>query len=88
MQVVKVNGGPTALFPNPANDKLNVNTGLEISDRDGYRIFDLTGRLVQQGLFTDNESVSTIQLNIPTGSYLIELHRNQQTIDRLPFIKM
>lgn len=58
------------LFPNPATDVLNINNPGQAAE---YRIFDLSGKLVQKGQLQPGENSLPVQ-DLDAGTYLIKLH--------------
>ena len=69
------------LFPNPTQDILNIN--IENTENDNFKIiiFNITGQLVFQNIFSNN----TLQLEVghlPVGDYILKLQsmKNQKTM--------
>ena len=68
LDISELGGSKIAVYPNPTNDKININTSL----RDvSYMLFDLTGRLLQSG-----EEVKRTEVDIsnyPNAVYLLRI---------------
>ncbi len=61
------------LFPNPTSEIIFIRQGELI---DSYRIFDLHGRMVQEG----NKNAQVISLiDLPTGYYIFEMKIGEET---------
>ena len=68
LDITELGGSRIAVFPNPTNDKININTSL----RDvSYMLFDLTGRLLQSGEGVKREEVDIS--NYPNAVYLLRI---------------
>jgi hypothetical protein len=76
------------LYPNPAKDKLNVlNNGKTNYTDLKYRIIDMNGRIIQDGLLPDNSKISVIDLpDMPGSVYLLSIFNASGTIEQLRFI--
>lgn len=59
------------IYPNPANDKLFIATGKQITDPITYSIYDLTGRILASGKTYPNESIDITSFS--EGIYFIHL---------------
>ncbi len=64
------------LFPNPANNTLTVQSNKSI---DNYKIYSLTGELVDYKKTTENISTFNIT-QLPKGIYLLKATSKEQTI--------
>lgn len=56
------------VYPNPANDMVNIETNEQLSN---YRIYDVNGRQIQSNLFADSNQINL--QNITTGTYFIKV---------------
>ncbi|MFM1998585.1 MAG: hypothetical protein RL204_532 [Bacteroidota bacterium] len=73
------------IFPNPAADKLYINTEELGADLHNYSIYDVSGRSVQSGLL--RFPITQIELtNLKSGSYFIQLNSSVSTYTK-SFIK-
>lgn len=71
-------GNELVLYPNPASDKLNIYLPEGIKEPGNrYFLFDLSGRIIQEGLLISNKAEISLA-NIPSGVYLLKI-RSQQT---------
>ncbi len=68
LDISELGGSKIAVYPNPTNDKITINTSL----RDvNYMLFDLTGRLLQSGEGVKREEVDIS--NYPNAVYLLRI---------------
>ncbi len=77
------------LYPNPADEWLNIHWPLPIEGSLEINIFSLDGRLVKQRIFRETDHPETLQVNIGDlgkGSYFIRL-RSQGSVRFLRFVK-
>ena len=76
------------IFPNPVNDRLFIWLPAETKINTAM-IIDAAGRIVQQKIFTSNNSnVSDMELrNLPGGFYTIRIITNNEQVTNLRFIK-
>ncbi|RRO20858.1 T9SS type A sorting domain-containing protein, partial [Flavobacteriaceae bacterium 14752] len=62
-----------SIYPNPANDVLNINLGQNSSQIENFTLFDLNGRQIYQKQFEDNQTqenqIDVSQLS--SGVYLL-----------------
>src|SRR5690554_5234837 len=56
------------VYPNPANDMVNIETDEQLSN---YRIYDVNGRQIQSNLFAGSNQINL--QNITTGTYFIKV---------------
>jgi choice-of-anchor B domain-containing protein len=74
---------PVLVFPNPANDILNIlNPGIKI---DEFIVYDLQGKMVLRKSFTDTASIEIA--NLQPGGYFISLKHQGKTLVTEKFIK-
>lgn len=59
------------IYPNPANHVVNIESEDAI---DSYKLFDLTGRLLQTEIFSNRNSVEVQRGNLPVGFYILNLN--------------
>jgi len=64
-----------SVFPSPADDFIQING--EVNSGDLYRITDITGKVVSQGVFTDNAPIDVSELT--NGIYLISFANARAT---------
>jgi len=65
-----------SLFPNPSNDKVNVNFVSTAENNVTIRIFDITGRQVAQQTHSATEGINNLGVdvsNLQTGYYLVQV---------------
>jgi hypothetical protein len=82
-----LNGLKMSAFPNPANDVVNINYGIEnASERVEISIIDATGRVIEvinSGSKTQGEYVETINLaNYAPGKYFYSVTTNSGTLTK------
>ena len=64
------------MYPNPVSNNLTVH--VPISKFSGYTVFDISGRVYQEGVITSNMQKLNIDLSdFSKGIYLISLKGNQ-----------
>lgn len=68
------------IYPNPANDILNVT---KVSDKTEYKIYNITGQLIRKGIIK-NQKIPVS--NLTTGVYLLEIKSATETA-QIKFIK-
>ena len=75
---IKENNTSLNIYPNPANDRLYIETEVEIED---VVVYTITGVIVRQQT-TDNgqQSLSIDLSNLNTGVYIIKINTNQEEI--------
>jgi len=69
------------LFPNPFSDYIKIQSDLEWSDQIDIRIYDISGKLVQQKeihLSKQNSDIELSTLNLTKGIYLIRVSSNNK----------
>lgn len=72
----------TRVFPNPANDFITVQS---TADAFTYRIYDLSGKLIDEGVSVGNaKRIQTARYL--TGQYFLEITGSLQEVERIPFI--
>jgi hypothetical protein len=72
------------IYPNPVSDKLLVNTGKAGSVK--YCISDVTGKIVQRGVFSSIENTLSLE-SLNSGSYILRTEDETNSINNL-FIKL
>lgn len=70
-----------SIFPNPATNQLNI-SGLNTFQNSTYKIFDISGKCVQEGVLKETISVTTQA----EGLYLLQINNENTTINK-KFIK-
>ncbi len=70
-----------SMFPNPSEGTITITAKEELS---GVKIFDITGKMVRQYLF-ENQNQISINTNLPAGIYLVEISNRsgQKKIQKL-----
>lgn len=61
--------GSNSIFPNPANNEININVGQDLSENALISIYDLSGQLIMTNPFVTNLSISDLN----EGMYLIDI---------------
>lgn len=61
------------IYPNPATDKLYINTNEALEASSMWQLTDLTGRLLQQGNIQSNNTEIDIT-HIPQGEYILHIN--------------
>ena len=76
------------LYPNPAKEKLNIlYSGKACFDDFKYRIFDLNGRIITDGILSGRSKISVINLpDMQAGVYLLTIYGGDGTTEHLRFI--
>jgi len=74
-----------SLFPNPANDQIELQLG-EISSKSVVEIFDLNGRRLIIKSFQQSQNLKIDVSEFATGTYIIHLNTNGRTV-KLKWIK-
>jgi hypothetical protein len=79
-----------ALYPNPADDLLNIRWPYPLDGELQVGIYSLQGRLIRNRIFGDVSSAQILQLNIgdlPKGSYFVRMIHSDQVF-HLRFMKL
>ncbi len=86
IQIIDVNK-TFNLFPNPANNTLNIQLKSEVNTNVMMSIFDNTGRIVySQSISNTNQSIDISQ--IPSGIYFVKIQNNSvQQVERLIIVR-
>ena len=71
------------IFPNPAQDQLNIESSADINE---LRIYTLQGKLVQQLSITSQKATSIAISDLKAGTYILSLQSGDQQQKRI-FIK-
>jgi len=72
-----------SIYPNPSNGSITITTNLNKKNGAIYaKVYDLLGRVVQQEKLLFNNKESGINLNIPNGSYILELKDEAGNVHR------
>ncbi len=71
LSVVQQQLSDVVIYPNPVKDKINIQTSTDI---ESYSIFDMQGRLVQNGDLSSHE----IKTNLSPGLYILNLNHQGQ----------
>ena len=69
-----------SIFPNPVTDRLNVEYYSKDNSKNTFEIFDMMGRIIEQGNFRFNKGYGTFShdINMSAGIYLIKIESNVQ----------
>ena len=73
------------IFPNPANNVLNINTDNQTLKLVSYEIYTLTGQRIQKNNFETLDNKINIE-NLANGNYLLKLYADKNSISKI-FIK-
>ena len=74
-----------SVFPNPTVDVLKLSAEASHPSSLNYRLFNMEGRLLKQGSFTENTEMNLSQY--PTGTYLLNISNSVKTIQTFKVIK-
>ena len=67
------------LFPNPTASTLQLNVGNADTKNLSYALFDIRGKLIGQWPVANEKTI--VQMNsLPSGTYFLRLHNNQQVV--------
>ncbi len=69
------------VFPVPASDVLNVDWTALDTERVDYTLFDLSGKVVRQGTWTDRRSEISVSA-LPAGMYQLQLRNGSEVVHR------
>lgn len=76
------NGTAITVFPNPANNMLNVAIHLEQGQTAILKVYDLTGKLVLSKTLNENTDVSEIStVSLSEGMYIYKINTNGTTVN-------
>nr|HRO73942.1 T9SS type A sorting domain-containing protein [Saprospiraceae bacterium] len=67
------------IYPNPTHDKLHVYISGKASGFQGFKLTDISGRIVEEGSLSGQTTMLDIQ-NIEKGVYLLNLTDGRQTV--------
>jgi len=74
------------VFPNPANNELNLKTDRLLQAGDRIEIYDYTGRQVLHVSASDAVSAPIAVSQLPAGTYIVRLRTAEQTVS-VSFVK-
>jgi hypothetical protein len=63
-------GSSIKLYPNPSSSSISVRSSVSLVSR-SYRVYNLQGAVVSEGLFGDSGAIPTA--NLPNGTYFLQL---------------
>jgi hypothetical protein len=63
------------LYPNPGVDRLNIQYNAEISGKEGYRLLDMTGKVLLEGVIGSNVQEINVS-GLPSGIFFLEIMEN------------
>ena len=63
-----------SLFPNPCIDILNLQSHTHLNEKYNYKIFSITGTILQTGIIINTEQTPIDVSLFPPGMYIIQLH--------------
>jgi hypothetical protein len=72
LNVPERKGQSFAIYPNPSTGRFTVETANQ-SRAQSYRVYDLSGRLVAQEMLSAAESAFTMDVNLPSGFYTLQV---------------
>ncbi|MEA1898930.1 MAG: T9SS type A sorting domain-containing protein, partial [Bacteroidota bacterium] len=70
-----------SIYPNPATDFINVELYSKRNEQIRYSLLDMTGRVIEQGVWNSNSSNSSFTLNLSNvikGVYLLKLSTDER----------
>ncbi len=71
------------IFPNPANDLININFTKPIDEEITVRIFNIQGQLIAEKLVADNQDLIQMQTStFATGIYLVQVRTESQRLTK------
>jgi hypothetical protein len=81
---VQVISSTIRIFPNPASDVLNIYSTYKNNNNKplGYKIVDVTGKIVKETNISEKIDVSTLQ----SGYYIIEFCTESSIVERKSFV--
>lgn len=71
-----------SIYPNPSNGNVSVSCFVISKESITAKVYDLLGRIVHQELLNFNNKEATLELNIPSGSYILELKDEAGNVQR------
>jgi hypothetical protein len=75
--------GGFTISPNPSNGNITITTDLSNKNElISTKVYDLLGRVVHQEPLNFNNNTATLQLQIPTGMYILELQNKEGVLQR------
>lgn len=81
--VIETIQNPFDVFPNPVHSELYING--DYNEQNTYKIYDLRGVLIMQGILTGSDVISVNHLT--NGMYIIQLQSDNDVIQQTKFIK-
>lgn len=80
----KVRGSEFKVYPNPSSGHIILRSlrGMKQSDAINTKIYDLFGRVVHQEVLHFNNKEATIQLNVASATYILELKDDKEYVQR------
>ena len=76
-------GSSIKLYPNPSSGSISVRSSISLVSR-SYRIYNLQGAVVSEGLFGDSGAIPTA--NLPNGTYFLQLQGDKSSAITTKFI--
>jgi hypothetical protein len=88
----KIPDGPNiqfSLFPNPASSEIQIqHDNPTIAKECSFEIFDLSGRILNQGSFNPESLTTNITINqFRSSMYFVKIFRNEEPIEIIRFVK-
>ena len=88
----KIPDGPNiqfSLFPNPASSEIQIqHDNPTIAKECSFEIFDLNGRILNQGSFNPESLTTNITINqFRSSMYFVKIYRNEEPIEIIRFVK-
>jgi len=81
-----ISGVEIKVYPNPTQDFVNINFN-KMPDNAVYRVFDLSGKLLEQKSISSNSS-QVDMTRFAGGQYILKLsHKNQQALQTFKIVK-
>ncbi len=71
-----------SIYPNPSNGNILISCFVIPKESITAKVYDLLGRIVDQQTLNFNNKEATLKLNIPSGSYILELKDEAGNVQR------
>ena len=71
-----------SIYPNPSNGNVTITTNIIAKESITAKVYDLLGRMVYQEQLNFSNKEATLKLNIPSGSYILELKDETGNVQR------
>jgi hypothetical protein len=71
-----------SIYPNPSNDNIIISSSIEPSKAITAKVYDLLGRVLSQQKLLFSNKQATLKIEIPNGTYLLELQDEDGNVQR------